>query len=408
MNRWNPRSELKAAIAALELIKPFEPAFELAKELACAEKELGFILPDDLRTLYLTTPICGFLGSEEAIRIYSVDSVHVWQDELFSGFELSYPAWANAKFLAFGATAFGDELLYCVADANAVRRGAIVSTDHEGDFPFVVLGENLADWLARLAAFSGLELAVVPGAAEEIASEQVLAFAVDHLRLNPGSEWAARKVYAAHTPHPKILIYWDERERRLRPIEEMPWLEHVSLSNVETADLKPLASLKELRHLTLSSCSVADLSPLALAQKLEWLGIYDGPNTSVAPLADITKLNQLHALRTQLHDVAALAANPTLNFLEITECAFDDVASVAQVTSLTKLSLEGTQIKTLAPLVALRGLTYLQIDGTRVADLTPALELPKLESLIVSEGAFPRKVLDEFRRRRPSVELSEW
>jgi hypothetical protein len=408
MNRWNPDSDLKLALAALKAIAPFEPLTGFAKRLASAEKAIGFALPADLRSFYETFPPHGFLGTAEIVRIYPVDEVHIWRCEFGGAPESQIPDWAKAQYLVFGATIYGDELLYNVSDSAWVCRGAILVTDHEGEFPIWVLGENLADWLARFAAFSGLELAVVPGGADDIASVDAFAFAEDHLRLNPNSEWAARKVYAAHTPQPDSLIYWDDRERRLRPIEEMTWLESVSLSNVETADLRPLAALKELNHLGLSSCNVADLSPLAFAQKLKWLGIYDGPDTSVAPLAALTKLNQLRTGRTLLHDVAALAALPALDFLEITESAFDDVAAVAQITSLTKLSLERTQIKTLAPLVALQGLTYLQINGTRVTDLTPAIELPHLESLIVSKGAFPEKTLDDIRRRRPGLELSEW
>jgi Leucine-rich repeat (LRR) protein len=411
MNHWNAKSDLKTAFDALTAVVPFKPMPGLTERVASAEKALGRPLPTDLRSFYETFPLHPlnrFLEAANSISIFPVDEVHVWRGDNLVERESLDPAWAKAEFLVFGGTIFGDELLYNISKVAPVCLGAILVTDHEVISPIKVLSENLADWLARIAAFSGIELAVVPGCADDIASNDALAFAEDHLRLNPDDEWAARKVYAAHTLHPDSLIYWDERERRLRPIEEMPWLENVSLSDVEPADLHRLAALKELNSLHLSRCSVADLAPLAFAQKLEWLGIYDFPDTSVAPLAALTKLNQLRTLRTLIRDVAALAAIPALNVLEITDSAFDDVAAVAQISSLTALSLSGTQIETLAPLVALQRLTYLQVNGTRITDLAPAVELPHLESLIVSKGAFPRKVLADVRRRRPELELLEW
>lgn len=411
MNQWNPKSDLKAALTALAEMVPLKPSSRLAKNVATAEKALGFSLPSDLRALYEVLPPQQpdeFLGEPGIVRIYPVEEVHLWHCEFASDADDDFLPWVQAKYFVFGATVDGDELFYNTSDGAPVCRGAILVTNHEGAPYFIVLAHSLADWLARFAAYTGLELAIMPGDIENVPGVDGLAFAEDHLRLNPDAEWAARKIYSERHPHSNALIYWDDRERRLRPLEEMTWLESVTLDGVKPPDLMPLAALKELNHLVLSRCDVADLSPLASCEKLEWLGMQDGPDTSVAPLAAIKKLEQLRVGRMLLMDVAALAAIPALDFLEITDCAFEDVVSVAAIASLTKLDLSGTQIKTLAPLLALKGLTYLQIDDTQVTDLSPATELPHLKSLIVSKGAFPKKVLDDIRRRRPGLELSEW
>lgn len=411
MNHWNPTGDLAAALAALREQAPGVAQSALGKRVSRAERALGRPLPEDLRALYGTfspQSLQAFLESDDIIRLCSVDEVRLWSDEegIVSQEDLG-PAWEHAEFLLIGNTSFGDELLYNLSDGAPAPRGAILVTEHDGESPFMVLAENLADWLSRLVAFSGVELGVVPGGVDDLAPEVALRFVEDHLRLNPQSEWAARKLYAARTPEPDPFIYWDKRERRMRPIHEIAWLTSVSLCDVEADDLGPIAGLKELRYLSLSGCSVSDLSALRSCTKLEWLGINDGPDTSVAPLAALHRLGQLRTGRTLLRDVAELAAIPSLDFLEISGCDFDDVDGIARITSLTKLDLSDTRVSTLAPLVALRDLTYLQIDGTRIRDLTPILEMSSLEIVIVSKGAADSGVIKEIRRRRPGLELSE-
>ncbi|MHC5114447.1 MAG: hypothetical protein ACYTGP_08480, partial [Planctomycetota bacterium] len=254
MNHWNPSSRLEVAIAALGGRPDDAPA----------DADAPWSLPDDLAAVYRCVDRAMLEGFGEAglVELAAPGEVIPWTGDGLVRREDLEEAWRDAEFLRIGWTCFGDELLYCLSDAP-VGRGAIAVTDHEDDVALKVLGECLADWLARLAAFDGVELAVAPGDVEEYPPDVALAFARDHRRLNPRVEWAARIIHGAEAPDDERLLYWDERELRLRPIEEMTWLEHVELREPHVRDLEPLRPLTRLQWLAIDGGRVEDLAALA-------------------------------------------------------------------------------------------------------------------------------------------------
>lgn len=410
MNIWNRDGSLEAALSALRRLLGVgdAPDGHSEYELRMAERRIGRALPEDLRALYRALPPEATTrqtpDAEDFIFFCALKDLRRWAGGLVRREELPQN-WRSAEFITFGRTTFGDDVLYCTSPPRG--QGTIAVTNHEDDATLEVLGDCLADWLSRLAAFSGRELAVAPGEANDIAHEDALAYARDHARLNPGCEWAAKKIYEAENPNETRIIYWDSRENRLRPIEELPWLTDVTLSGHGPLSLEPLRNLQSLEHLLIAGYELADLSPLGVLSELRWLGIYNAGTLSVKPLNGLRKLGQLRTLSTLILDVGALASIETLEFVEITNCPFRDVAAIGALSSLTEVSVSGTQVEDLGPLLKLPRIEYLQIDNTPIRDITACARCRSLKTLVVREGQFDAQMLEHLQLACPGLEISQ-
>lgn len=376
------------------------------EEIDSVERTLGMRLPSELAKAYRgDVPEClvAAFGEKLVTHLAPLDELCVW-DPAKSLIEDRVPEiFQDESFLQIGRTTFGDALL---VQMSGEAPGRVLVTDHDADSPMVVLGENLAAWLGRLMDCAGVEFAVLIGALDDVAPEMAERFARDHRRLNPSCEWAAWRLYQPGSPDE--IAQWDEKSCQVRPIQEMPWLEHVTISDSTATSLAPLAGLENLHHLLLCDCQFRDLEPLRRLSKLEWLGIYSGPTTSLRSLAGLPALRQLRTRDTLLTEIDALAACPRFEFLEITDARFTDIGAVAQIRSLKKLAVQQTAITTIAPLAGLPKLDYLQLNGTPVRDFMPALKMPKLRDLCVSEGQIPTIQRGLLKLRRPKLEIHIW
>jgi hypothetical protein len=347
-----------------------------------------------------------FSNKKKILQMFPKEAVRVWADNSLVSRRKLTVSWRKLKALVIGETAFGDCVLYAISSSSPVPKGAILVTEHDGE-GIIVLAETLAQWIARLVEFNGAEIAVVPGSASDVkfAGKNSRLYAADHLRLNPNSAWARAFSEPGALSGSAKILYYDKQKQRIRPIEELPWLEHVQLENIKSPDLQPLGKLVKLSRLLLHNCQITDLSPLNSARKLVWLGLYDCATTSLKALEGAPKLEQLRVLRTLVTHLDALESIPTLEHLEITECDYDDAKAIGKLTQLSSLELSGTSISTLAPFVCLEKLEYLQIDQTQITDLDPILELPKLRELTIGKEMVAPKILKALRKQRPELEI---
>jgi len=176
-----------------------------AKAISAAEKRLDRPLPDDMRTFYRhVTPLpeCTQFGGGSVgfqpigdLDLTWLDEPSLREEKLWVGpqGECWLDGWDNAHLLVIGYTEFGDWLLWCGGLAGRPN-GTIVLTDHEGADNPIVLGDSLAQWLARYWTYGFIEYSIAEGSVDDVGASKTKAFLQDHLRLNPHCTWAERKL----------------------------------------------------------------------------------------------------------------------------------------------------------------------------------------------------------------------
>lgn len=114
-------------------------------------------------------------------------------------------AWREAKFFRFATSADIDEIGIC-PDLPTGQRDAVILIEFEplnaiqhelwpgNYFPIIVLGDSLADWLERWMACEFWEPACAPCGLDTLPLDVQRAYLLDHLRLNPGVEWARERL----------------------------------------------------------------------------------------------------------------------------------------------------------------------------------------------------------------------
>ena len=209
------------------------------------------------------------------------------------------------------------------------------------------------------------------------------------------------------------------------PLADLPWLEHLDLTetgisdvaslarivslrrldlmNTKVFDISPLSSLTSLHILDLMNTEVSDLSPLSDLRSLAWIDVSGTAVSSVQSLRHLTRLTHLRCARTTLTDLSPLIGATSLRMLDLTETKVTDVSPIsgfrllervdlmdssvsdiqplAGLVSLDSLDLMNTPVKDLTPLQRLLSLTHLDLKGTEVSDITPLRELKSLSFL---------------------------
>jgi len=205
MNHWNPKSSLDLAIDQVSIAFPRPRSIDSVTraDFAVLGKDLAQSIPADLQRFYHECYWDGMIPvppstddddyDAPVLSIHSPSELRRWG----AGDELTdrrfWPeAWKPCEFIAFAENCFGDDFLYCISD-GPLGVGAILLTDHEADEQIHIVGECLADWLSRLAAYCGVDYVVVPGDVTTLPSAEREAFEKDHRRLNPTSSFFRAK-----------------------------------------------------------------------------------------------------------------------------------------------------------------------------------------------------------------------
>lgn len=136
-------------------------------------------------------------GPADLIRIFPPSSLQVTKledasaDHVFIGYFLDCfdvhkrpEAWRNTRVIVFGNTRFGEPLAYCT-DPPEGRPGSIITFTREADR--IWLADSLAEWLARLAAFDGIEYVFRPGDIGNLDPQLTAAFLSEFREHNPRS-----------------------------------------------------------------------------------------------------------------------------------------------------------------------------------------------------------------------------
>lgn len=321
-------ARLEAAIAVLRRRAPGTGLPEA--ELAARERELGRAIPWPARRLLAAVSKQGWEAFVDSILLLQPQECEFTESLDTEDEHGGIGVTANGPFFMFASGVYGDGI---VLDAG----GRVLLADHEDKLK--VIGESLAAWIERLVAFDGFEYAYVTGGLPEVSSERRRNFLIDHLRLNPDSEWAARGLMALDFPrgHPAGYHVWDRAARRLMPAAEAPPTPHVQISDVTQRDVDTVVDVKGCVHLMLIGqagdaslgANPIDLRPLCRMTTLKDLSVYTIADVDARQLADHPSLVDLGFLRCRVTHIESLALVSTLVRVWLSDCSTDaaDVAA---------------------------------------------------------------------------------
>jgi hypothetical protein len=97
--------------------------------------------------------------------------------------------WTETRIIVFGDTHSGEPLVYLIAPPEG-NPGSIFTFTREADR--IWLADSLAEWLARLAAFDGVECVFRPGDIGNLNPQLTAAFLAEFRAHNPRSDLFAR------------------------------------------------------------------------------------------------------------------------------------------------------------------------------------------------------------------------
>lgn len=167
----------------------------------------------------------------------------------------------------------------------------------------------------------------------------------------------------------------------LAPLAGLTGLRSLNLSNTQITELATLAGITRLQSLWLSSTRILDLAPLVRMTGLRILDLSGTLVTDLAPLAGMTGLQSLYLHNTQITDLAPLVRMTGLQSLTLSNTPITDLAPLKGMTELQRLTLSKSQITDLAPLAGLSGLQSLYLQNTKITDLAPLAMLKGLREL---------------------------
>jgi Leucine Rich repeats (2 copies) len=186
------------------------------------------------------------------------------------------------------------------------------------------------------------------------------------------------EAFAISKVKPKILF------GEAPPVEWVPFIDELNLSNTSLNDLSPLRTLTVLRSLDLASTAISDLHDLQTLVALESLDLSHTQISDVSPLTTLTTLLSLDLSRTQVADLSPLQTLTALRNLNLSGTQVADLSALRALTALQSLHLFETQVADLSPLKTLVALRDLGLYGTRVTDLSPLHTLIGLRRLDLS------------------------
>ena len=177
----------------------------------------------------------------------------------------------------------------------------------------------------------------------------------------------------------------------LSPLSKATKLDTLELFYSPATDFSPIANLSNLRHLVIQSCEyLTDISFLANCKNLrELVLIGDDRLEDFSALAGVGELQYLHLEGVEPERFLLYLNGKTIHQLKIGWHPLSSLAELAGIAQLQELICNGIDFNSLEggeQLTALERLTIHAADDQTDMSLTPLLNLPKLNTLTLSEN----------------------
>lgn len=146
----------------------------------------------------------------------------------------------------------------------------------------------------------------------------------------------------------------------------LPYLNSLTVQNMEIPDITPLSGLASLNKLNISGCSL--------------------PASSVETIAALPELHELTLADCSLSTIAGMEQAAKLTYLDISSNTVRNLEPLSGLLTLTELNMAHNALTTLDAIGGLTGLEKLNVSYNSVTGLTPVGSLPRLTALDASHN----------------------
>lgn len=143
----------------------------------------------------------------------------------------------------------------------------------------------------------------------------------------------------------------DNEIEDLSAIQELKYIQTITLSGNKIKNIGPLGKLTALQYINIEKNQVADLKPLETLKNLR--NLYADENTvkDLAPLAGLDKMVSIYLKNNQVTDLKPLAKLKWLERLDVSGNGLTDVSALAGLTEWRYLFLHRNKITDLSILI---------------------------------------------------------
>lgn len=222
-----------------------------------------------------------------------------------------------------------------------------------------------------------IEPAIFTEPAVEIAVREQLGIASDKL-LYTNQLWAITEF-----TYPADVTCLDD-------LHLMPYLNSLTIQNMQIPDISPLSGLASLNRLDLTGCSLPSsaVETIAALPELRELILADCSLSTIAGMEQAQKLTYLDISSNTVRNLEPLSKVITLTELNMGHNAITTLEAISGLTNLQKLDVSYNSITGLSPVGGLLRLTALDASHNQIASVEGLPGLGVLENLALDYNAF--------------------
>ena len=162
---------------------------------------------------------------------------------------------------------------------------------------------------------------------------------------------------------------------------------HISNATVSKDMLKTIAAMPKLQKLTLTECYLSNIDALGGAANLQYLNLNNNAIRDISPLGSLQNLQELYLAHNAVIDLTSLSA---LSKLKILDISYNSITTISPITKCTALTWLNAGVNTIADLGAIQDLTqlkYLSLESNKLTDISAISACTKIEELNISSNS---------------------
>lgn len=200
----------------------------------------------------------------------------------------------------------------------------------------------------------------------------------------------------------RLQDWWDELDDVWKDI----FRDHVSLQSPDAPNSIELHKISDLREINIGTeFPITSITPL---NDLLWIESLTINNQSVRDLQPLTNKSYLRELNVQNNPISSLKPienNTNLELLNIENTQINDLGPLSKMNELITLNAAGTPIKSLKPLSGLQKLENLYVNNTSVKSLSPIENISTLKQLKVYNTKVRSREIDKLQQKRLDLNI---
>jgi len=176
----------------------------------------------------------------------------------------------------------------------------------------------------------------------------------------------------------------------LEDLRLLPYLNSLTVQNMEIADITPLSGLAVLNRLDLTGCSLpaSAVETIAALPELRELTLADCSLSTIAGMEQASKLTNLDISSNTVRNLEPLSGLLTLTELDMAHNALTTLDAITGLTALETLNVSYNSISSLTPVGSLPRLTSLDASHNQIGSVDGIPALSVLETLALDYNAF--------------------